>query len=78
MLVSTFPMNKVQVEKLAIMASYTCNLLQNYLKGAKIWIFFAELYENFIDCFVLKVSTLSRFQNRICIASQEKKKLIYS
>ena len=71
-------MNKVQVGKLAIMASYTCNLLQNYLKGAKIWVFFAELYGNSIDCFALKVSTLSIFQNRICIASQEKKKLINS
>ena len=40
------------------------NLFKNYFKGAKIWWLFAQLYKNFIDCFVLEfstVDTVSRF-----------------
>ena len=40
------------------------NLFKNYFKGAKIWWLFAELYKNFIDCFVSEFSTfdtVSRF-----------------
>ena len=49
-----------------------------YFKGAKIWCFFAQLYKNLTDCFVLKVSTVCRFQNKVCIASQEKgNKILY-
>ena len=42
---------------------------------AKIWWIFVQLYKNSADCFVLEVSTVStvsRFQVRICVASQEK------
>ena len=40
------------------------NLFKNYFRGAKIWWLFAQLYKNFIDCFVLEfstVDTVSRF-----------------
>ena len=40
---------------------------QNYFKGAKLWWLFDQLYQNSTDCFVLEVSTVSRFQNGICI-----------
>ena len=33
---------------------------------------FVQLYKNTTDCLVLKVLTVSRFQNGICVASQEK------
>ena len=29
------------------------NLFKNYFKGSKMWLLFAQLYENFIDCFLL-------------------------
>ena len=29
------------------------NLFKNYFKGSKMWWLFAQLYENFIDCFLL-------------------------
>ena len=57
------------------------NLFKNYLKGAKIWLLFIQLYKNFIDSFVLEVSTVdtvSRFESRIFIAIQEKEiKVLY-
>ena len=40
------------------------NLFKNYFRGAKIWWLFAQLYKNFIDCFLLEfsiVDTVSRF-----------------
>ena len=40
------------------------NLFKNYFEGAKIWWLFAQLYKNFINCFVLEfstVDTVSRF-----------------
>ena len=40
------------------------NLFKNYFKIAKIWWLFAELYKNFVDCFVSEFSTfdtVSRF-----------------
>ena len=72
-------MNELKAGKLPIIASYTilAILFQNYFKGAKIWWFFVQLYKNSTDCFGLEVSTVSRFQNRICIASQEKENEIY-
>ena len=39
-------MNEVKVGKLPIIASYTCNLFQNFFKGAKKWWLFAKLYKN--------------------------------
>ena len=41
-------------------------LFQNYLR-AKIYWLFSQLYNNFTDCFVLEVTTVSRFRNRICV-----------
>ena len=75
LLISTCSVNEVKVRKLLIIASYTCNLFQNYFKGAKIWWFFAQLYQNPTDYFVLEVST-DRFQIRISIARQEKENKI--
>ena len=51
-------------------------LFQNYSKEAKIWWLFAQLYRNSADYFVFEVSTVSRLQSRICIASEEKEKKI--
>ena len=35
------------------------NLFKSYFKIAKIWFFFAQLYKNSIDYFVLEVSTFN-------------------
>ena len=57
-------------------------LFKNYFKGAIIWWLFAQLYK--IPLIVLcwkswQLTTVSRFQNRICIIeSQEKENFIYS
>ena len=64
LLISSCPVNEVKVGKIPTIASYTCNFFQNYFKGAKIWWLFAQLYKNPTDCFVLEVSTVSRFQNQ--------------
>ena len=40
---------------------------------SKIWWLFAQLYKNSIDSFALEVPAVSKFQNRIYIASLEKK-----
>ena len=56
-------MTKVKFGKLPIISSYTCNLFQNYFKGANIWWLLNQLYKNPTDCFVLEVLTVSRFQN---------------
>ena len=55
------------------MASYNCNFISKLLQGGKIWWIFAQLLKNSTHCFVLKLSTVSRFQNRICIGLFQKK-----
>ena len=73
----------LKIGKLPRQSSYILAILfKSYFKGAKIWWLFAQLYQNSTDCFVLevmKVDTMRRFQNRICInESQEKKnKILY-
>ena len=66
LLISGCSVNEVKVGILSIIASYSCDLFQNYFKGAKIWWLFTQLYKNSTDSignFVLKISTWSRFQN---------------
>ena len=78
-------MNEVKVGKLPIIASYTCNFISKFLQGGQKYGGFLLnctkiplLSKNSTACFVLEVSTMSRFQNRICIASQEKEnRIIY-
>ena len=74
----------LKIGKLLILASYILViLLINYFKGAKICWFFAQLYKNSTDCFVLEVltinNTMSRFQNRFCIIEiqQNENKILY-
>ena len=67
-------MNEVKIGNLPKLAIFEFFFL-NYLKGAKIWWLFAELYKNPTDCFVLAVSTVSRFQNIIGSPDQEKEKI---
>ena len=62
-------MNEVKVGKLPMLAILGI-LFQNYLKGAKIWSHFVQLYENPTDCLVLEILTVNRFQNRICSPSK--------
>lgn len=40
---------------------------QNYLKVTKIWCFLLNCTKTFMDCFVSEVSTVGRYQNKICI-----------
>ena len=66
LLISSCPVNEVNVWKLPIVASYTSNLYHNYFKGGgkgaeKTWRIFAKLNENSTNFFVLEISTLSRF-----------------
>ena len=70
-------MNEVKVGKLPIIDSYTSNFISKLLQGGKIWRLFAQLFKNQSHCFVLEVSTVSRFQNRICSPSQGKGKNVY-
>ena len=56
-------MNEVKVGKLPIIASYICNLFQNYFKVAKICQ---------TDCFMLQVSAVSKLESVL----QAKKKKI--
>ena len=57
------------------------NLSKSYFKGVKIWLLFAQLCKNSIDCFVMEVSTVdtvSRFSSRIFIGIQEEAiKILY-
>ena len=44
----------------------------------KIWWLFAQLYKHSTDCFGSKVTTVSRFQNRICnYCKPEENKILY-
>ena len=63
-------MNEVKVAKLPIIAGYNCNfvLLLNYFKGANYDGFLLDCTKTFTDSFVMKVSNVGRFQNRVCIA----------
>ena len=71
----------LKIGRLLIIASYI--YLQFYLKitsrGKKYGgYFFAQLYKNSTDCFVLEIltvdtETLSRYQNRICIIKGQEK-----
>ena len=68
-------MNEVKVGKLSIIASYTCTFISKLLQRGKNMVGFCSTSAR---CFVLEVSTVSRFQNRICIANQEKQnKILY-
>ena len=64
-------MNEVKVAKLPIIAGYNFNfvLLLNYFKGANYDGFLLDCTKTFTDSFVMKVSNVNRFQNRVCIAS---------
>ena len=76
LLISICPILKVGKLHSIASSAILANLFKNYFKGAKIWWLFAQLYKNSIDCFVLEVSTVdtvSRFQSRIFIATQDKK-----
>lgn len=42
-------------------------LFQNYLKVTKIWCFLLNCTKTFMNCFVSEVSTVGRYQNKICI-----------
>ena len=65
LLLSICPVLKAGKCKVYITSSaLLTNLFKNYFKGANIWWLFAQLYKNFIDCFVLEfstVDTVSRF-----------------
>ena len=54
-----------------IIAGYNCNFvsLLNYFKGANYDGFLLDCTKTFTDSFVMKVSNVGRFQNRVCIAS---------
>ena len=58
-------MNEVKVEKVPIIACYTCSFTSELLQEDKIWWLFAQLYKNSTDCFELEVISLSRFQIKI-------------
>ena len=61
------------------MENYLAILFSNYFKGTKISWLFAQLYKNYSDCFVFKVSAVGKFQNRIYIVHQgkEENKILY-
>ena len=64
LLISICPILKVGKLHSIASSAILANLFKNYFKGAKIWWLFAQLYKNFIDCFVLEfstVDTVSRF-----------------
>ena len=54
-----------------IIAGYNCNFLSllNYFKGANYDGFLLDCTKTFTDSFVMKVSNVGRFQNRVYIAS---------
>ena len=64
LLISICPMLKAGKLHSVASSAILGNLFKNCFKGAKIWWLFAQLYKNFIDCFVLEfstVDTVSRF-----------------
>ena len=64
LLISICPRLKAVKMQSIASSAILANLLKNYFKGQKKWLVFAQLYEDFIDCFVLEVSTVgtvSRF-----------------
>ena len=50
------------------------NLFKNYFKSAKIWWLFAELYKNFIDCFVSEFSTFDTVDFKVESVLQSRRK----
>ena len=61
-------MNKLKSEKLPIMGSYTSfNFISKFLQGIKYMIAFCSTVQKLsMVFFELEVSTVDRFQNRIC------------
>ena len=61
-------MNKLKSEKLPIMGSYTSfNFISKFLQGIKYMIAFCSTVQKLsMVFFELEVSTVGRFQNRIC------------
>ena len=61
-------MNKLKSEKLPIMGSYTSfNFISKFLQGIKYMIAFCSTVQKLsMVFFELEVSTVARFQNRIC------------
>ena len=53
LLISICPMLKARKMKSIASSAIIANLFKNYFKGSKMWWLFAQLYENFIDCFLL-------------------------
>ena len=79
MLISSCSVNEVNVGILPIITNYSCNLFQNYFKGAKIWWLFAQLYKNPTDyqpTLGWKSQLGVDFKIIISIVSQEKKNKI--
>ena len=64
-------MNKLKSEKLPIMGSYTSfNFISKFLQGIKYMIAFCSTVQKCsMVFFELEVSTVGRFQNRICTGS---------
>ena len=64
-------MNKLKSEKLPIMGSYTSfNFISKFLQGIKYMIAFCSTVQKLsMVFFELEVSTVGRFQNRVCTGS---------
>ena len=71
------PRNKVKFGKWPIIVNYNCNFVLKVLQRGKYVLVFCSTVQSPFDCLVLEVSNASRFENRICIPSQEKEKKIY-
>ena len=76
LLISSCSVNEVKVGILPIIASYSCNLFQNYFKGAKIWWLFAQLYKNPTDYLFcvesLDVEQISKLESAVLQAKRKK------
>ena len=59
LLISTCPMLTAGKTQIIASKATLANLFKNYFQGTKIWwFFFAQLYKNLIDCFVLEFPTI--------------------
>ena len=75
MLIHSFPMNEVNLKdkELLIIASYTCHFFSRLSDSRRQkLVAFCSTLQNSTDCLKLEDLSDSRFQDRICIASQEK------